>query len=266
MEPATKRRLSHSLEPAPQWLLTMTATIVPAVNAGVKRADPATRLEDYKRALRYWLNYEHPSANRILFLENSGADLASLEEIADRENPSGKQVEFLSLPGNCIPEGRNYGYTEMELLDEGLAASRLRQQSSHMIKVTGRLTFPTLGAALNQLPTVPEVMVDCRKLGFPRRGYDAYTQLFACSHGFYDLVLRDSRLEMNSTDVRLLEHLIYRKVIPFRGQPGIYLRFPRNIEPVGYSGFRATSYRSPKAVMVRGIRGMFRAVAPNYWF
>jgi hypothetical protein len=251
---------------SPRYLLVMTATIIPAANAGVRRADPRLRLEDYKLALRYWLSYEHPAADRILLLENSGADLDELRAIAADENPRGKPVEILSVPGNRIPEGTNYGYTEMQMLDEGLKLSELRKQTTHLVKVTGRLTFPAIGKALDKLTQPFELMVECRKLGFPRRGFDASTQLFVCSHDFYDRVLRDSKKEMNSTDVRLLEHLIFRKVVPFKGQPGIHLRFPCNIEPVGYSGFKSRSYNSPKTVLTRAIRAAMRVVAPGYWF
>jgi len=251
---------------APRYLLVMTATIIPAANAGVRRADPQLRLEDYKQALRYWLHYEHPAADRILLLENSGADLSELRAIAANENPRNKPVEILSVPGNRIPEGTNYGYTEMQMLDDGLAQSQLRRQTTHMIKATGRLIFPALGKALDMIARGVELMVDCRKLGFPRRGFDAAVQLFVCSHDFYDRVLRDSKKEMNSTDVRLLEHLIFRKVIPFKGRPGYYLRFPCNVEPVGYSGFKSRSYRSPKTALTRAIRAALRVIAPGYWF
>jgi len=250
----------------PSYLLVMTATIIPAENARVQRADPRLRLEDYKQALRYWLAYEHPAADRILLLENSGADLSELRTIAAKENPRGKPVEILSVPGNQIPEGTNYGYTEMQMLDEGLSLSLLRRQTTHMVKATGRLIFPALGKALDRIDKPYELMVECRKLGFPRRGYDASTQLFVCSHDFYDRVLRDSKKEMNSTNVRLLEHLIFRKVIPFKGQPGYYLRFPCNIEPVGYSGFKSRSYSSPKAAFTQTIRAALRVIAPGYWF
>jgi hypothetical protein len=255
---------------ARRYLLVMTATIVPAANAGVKRADPKLRLEDYKRALRYWLNYEHPAADRILLLENSSADLGELRAIAADENPRRKPVEILSVIGNRIPEGTNYGYTEMQMLDDGLAVSQLRRETTHMVKATGRLIFPALGKALDRIDGRVgkpfDLMVDCRKLGFPRRGFDAAVQLFVCSHEFYDRVLRDAKKEMNSTDVRLLEHLIFRKVIPFKGRPGYYLRFACNIEPVGYSGFKSRSYDSPKTALTRAMRAALRVIAPGYWF
>lgn len=257
----------------PRYLLVMTATVVPAPNAQVKRSSPRVRLEDYKRALRFWLRYPHAAAERILFLENSGADLSELRAIADEENPLGREVEFLSLPVQEIPPGGNYGYTEMQLLDEGLALSRLRRATTHMIKTTGRLTFPALAKALDRIEKAArktsfgfELMIDCRRLGFPRRGYDARVQLFVCSHDFYDRVLRNANREMNPAGARLLEQLIFRKVIPFLGQPGCYLRFPCNIEPVGYFGCKDRRYDSARTAVSRRIRAILRVVAPGYWW
>ena len=171
-----------------------------------------------------------------------------------KKTPATNPWKSLSIPGNKIPEGRNYGYTEMQLLDDGLSQSRLREETTHMVKVTGRLAFPAIGKALDRIPKPFELMAECRKLGFPRRGFDASSQLFACSHRFYDRILRDSKDEMNSTDIRLLEHLIYRKIIPFKGQPGYHLRFPINIDPVGYSGFKSR-YNSPGRLLCRSRMG-----------
>lgn len=71
---------------------------------------------------------------------------------------------------------------------------------------------------------------------------------------------------MNSTNVRLLEHLIFQKVIPFKGRSGYYLRFPCNIDPIGIFGFKDRSYRSPVSAITRAIRAVLRVIAPNYWF
>jgi len=251
----------------------MTATVTPAPNAGVRRRSPQVRLEDYRRALRFWLNYPHPVAERILFLENSGADLGELERIAAGENPHGREVEFLGLGRQPIPADTNYGYTEMQMLDEGLARSRLRAATTHMVKVTGRLTFPGLGPALDRIALrdgrrgVPlELMIDCRRLGFPRRGHDARVQLFACSHAFYERELRGAQQEMRAGRARLLEQLLFQKGIGYRGQPGYHLRFPANIDPRGHFGFKDRRYDSPGAAAVRGLRAALRVIAPWYWF
>lgn len=249
-----------------RWLLVMTATIEPSPQAVVRRADPALRRADYEQALRFWLHYAHPCASRILFLENSGADLASLRRIVEQENPCGKQVEFLSIPSGPIPAGLNYGFSEMELLDAGLSRSALRPETTHLIKTTGRLIFPALGHALDSLPAVPEMLIDCRRFPWPRQGADARVQLFACSHAFYDQHLRDSRLRMRPDGPRLLEQLLYARVIGCHGQSGVHLRFPCNIDPVGYSGFRASSYQSPGQRVEQWLRAFLRRVAPSFWY
>lgn len=252
--------------PAVTWLLVMTATIEPASNAGVQRADPALRLADYQRALRFWLAEKHASAKRILFLENSGSDLSSLQAIAEQENPARKPVEFLSIPATPIPEGLNYGYSEMELLDSGLDRSELRRSTTHMIKTTGRLIFPALPGALDRLPAAPELLIDCRRFPWPRRGADARVQLFACSHAYYEIHLRGSQRAMHPTSLRLLEQLLYSRVITTQGQPGVYLRFPCNIDPVGYSGFKGRSYQSIGQRFDQATRALLRRIAPSCWY
>ena len=256
---------SESTTPA-QWLLVMTAAIEPSPQATVRRADPALRRADYEQALRFWLRYPHPCASRILFLENSSADLTSLRRIVEQENTLGKQVEFLSIPSGHIPDGLNYGFSEMELLDAGLSRSVLRRETTHMIKTTGRLVFPGLGRALDRLPAAPELLIDCRRFPWPRQGADARVQLFACSHAFYDRHLRDSRLRLRPGGPRLLEQLIYSQVIGCRAEPDVHLRFPCNIDPVGYSGFRASSYQSPGQRAGQLLRALLRRVAPSYWY
>lgn len=251
---------------AATWLLIMTATIQPSPRAGVLRADPALRLADYQRALRFWLGQTHPCAARILFLENSGSDLSSLQAIAQHENPARKLVEFLSIPASPIPEGFNYGYSEMELLDAGLDRSELRRDTTHIIKTTGRLIFPALGHALDLLPAAPELLIDCRRFPWPRRGADARVQIFACSHAYYQSHLRGTHRAMNTTDLRLLEQLLYSRVIPTLGQPGVFLRFPCNIDPVGYSGFKARSYQTVGQRFDQAIRALLRHIAPSCWY
>src|SRR5579875_540446 len=150
----------------PSYLLVLTATIKPAAAAAaeVYRKDPNLRLNDYLNPLRFWIAYPDPRLDKILFLENSGADLSAVRRLVD-ECDSNKQVEILSVPGNNIPPGINYGYGEMEMLDCGLAQSELRRATTHMLKITGRLTFPTVTTLLDRLPATFDVAVDCRNRG-----------------------------------------------------------------------------------------------------
>ena len=117
----------------------------------IDRADPAIRLLDYQQAAPFWLSYPDPRTRRILFIENSGYPLDSLEAIADSENPLHKVTEFISLNCNWYPETSHHGYAEMRMLDLGLQQSRLQRETTHMI----RSPAPHLPGAQQLLDHVP---------------------------------------------------------------------------------------------------------------
>jgi hypothetical protein len=106
------------------YLLVLTATVTPAANAAVKRKDPVERLNDYISSLEYRLECSDERLRSILFLENSGADLAPFRELVQTSNPYSENVELITVPGNQIPAGVNYGYGEMEMRDHGLGSRK----------------------------------------------------------------------------------------------------------------------------------------------
>ena len=146
----------------------MTACIDPSKGSyPLKRADPETRLLDYQISLRYWLNFPDPRLKNILFIENSGYSLATLEKIAREENPIEKQVEFVSLDCNGYPKGIHFGYAELKMLDLGLQASKLREMTTHMIKISGRYRFPSISRLLNRIPDEFDAIADARGSALP---------------------------------------------------------------------------------------------------
>ena len=261
----------------PIYLVVLTATIVPATEY-VSRADPRVRLDDYKSGFRFWLHHPHPRLDKILFLENSGADLSELHAIFSRENRLGKTVEFISVGANRIPAGVHYGYGEMEMLDLGLQQSRLRRQTTHMIKATGRLTFPAIGRLLDRLPEEFKICVECRiptscyrwginPLKILRSRREAYTstQLMIFSHEFYNRELQRLYPTLAATEGRHYETVIYPPILRQEGMPGVFLRWPVDVEPVGIMGHSNKPYGTAKRRMVSRIRTLMRRVAPNFW-
>jgi hypothetical protein len=278
-----RERFVSYMHKMPEYLVVMTASITPAANAETTRRDPRVRLEDYKAALRFWLAQRHSALDRILFLENTGFDLSELRAVARDENPLGKEVEFQSMNATGLPPGMHYGYGEMQMLDEGLTRSYLRQRTTHMIKVTGRLKFPSIGKLLDRLPNQFDVCVECR---VPLQSYrssgigifkaienrvGAYTtcQLMIFSHSFYERELQRLYPELQPTYPgsypRLIEGLIYERVKLFESQQGVYLRWPLNVEPVGHSGQNNKHYNDPKRALIRVSRAAMRILAPRLW-
>lgn len=284
------------LRQSPRYLLVLTATIRPANIPDIHRKDVELRLNDYLTALRFWLSYPDPRLRNILFLENSGHDLSAIDRMVEESN-SGKEVEIISIPGNNIPPGINYGYGELEMLDQGLGRSELRKATTHMVKVTGRLMFPTLTHLLDRLPSSYEVAVDCRNRGRflmilerifkspgaskvnprtiskivrdalsePSKPFTA-CQIMIYSHRFYDHHLRTAYREMRVPYPRLIEDLICDRLVPFKGQDGILLRWPINVEPSGFAGHAGKRYDSIQRIVIRQTRGAMRRLAPNIWF
>src|SRR5687767_13652013 len=91
------------------YCLLLTACIDPnLINEEkniVARIDPRVRLDDYKRALIFWNEYDAPIKS-IVFVENSGADLTEIYELVKGFN---KKVEIIQFKGCSIPKGVHYG-------------------------------------------------------------------------------------------------------------------------------------------------------------
>lgn len=252
-----------------QFLLTMTACVDPSKGDwALVRSDPLVRLRDYEDALRYWLSYADTRIDKILLIENSGYPLDSLKEIADRENPRGKEVEFVSLDCNWYPPGGHYGYAELRMLDLGLQQSKLRSLTTHMIKTSGRFRFSALSRLLDRLPVNFDVAADARIRKVLRQKNERpfiTTQIILFSHGFYERHLQKAYNELGQDGVTFIEWLFYDKLIPLRGTPGIFLRFPCNVDPAGFPAHRARSYTHPIQKTVYAIRGAVRQFFPSCW-
>jgi hypothetical protein len=247
----------------------MTACIDPGKGEyRLARADPKVRLADYAKALRFWLSYADDRIGDILFIENSNYPLDSLRDIAASSNPRGKRVEFVSLDCNWYPPGGHYGYAELRMLDLALPLSRLRQTTTHMIKVSGRLVFPRLTRLLNRLPARFDAVVDTRNWRTPFRRLNqpnVTTQIILFSHEFYERRLQRCYLELEGGPESHMETIFYRKLVSLQGNERIVLRFPCNVSPVGFPAHRNRSYTHPTQRLIDGIRAMARRVAPGWW-
>ena len=252
------------------FLLVMTVCVDPSNgNYQLQRSDPHLRIKDYQAALRFWLQYPDRRIDKILFIENSGYPLDSFQKIVHDENPLNKTVEFVALDCNWYPPGSHYGYAELRMLDLGLQASKLRETTTHMIKVTGRLTFPGLSGLLDRVGTNFDAVADARTWRTPFKRHAVpfvTTQILLFSHRFYQLHLQDAYREMeNSKD--WMESLFYRKLLPFADEESakVRLRFPCNVDPHGQPAHRTLSYTHPKQLAVNAVRGIVRHVAPHWW-
>ena len=247
------------------YLLVLTATITPDSSIRLARSDPGLRRQDYFNAFCYWLNHNDPRLSRILLVENSGADLADFRLVASR---SKKKTEFVSLPAERLPPGLHYGYGELAMLDLALAQSRLRLETTHMIKVTGRLLFPGLPKLLRRLPANFGLAVDARRNLPFRRSANGFipTQLLIASHDFYDFHLRRCYRELKPQYPYYIENLFFDRLRAMHDVQGILWRYPVNCEPLGSAAHAHKRYDHPTRTLITMLRAFFRVVAPGFWF
>src|SRR5262252_2068986 len=142
----------------PEINLLLTATIHVRSTALTARVDPAQRLADYAAALGFWLRVG--GIERIVFCENSGADLAPLQRTAAQLAPD-RHVEWLGFTGAALDPARGKGLGEAQIIEHALAESTSLRGEGFVLKATGRYTVPNVSRVLPQASATPGPDVIC---------------------------------------------------------------------------------------------------------
>jgi len=246
--------------------LIMSATLVPPTTA-VARADPVDRLNDYLDALRYYLALPNTVIDRILFVDNSDADLTPLAELAQHV-PHDKNIELISFEGNDHPYQRGKAYGEFKLMDFGLANTTLFGPDDIVWKTTGRLKFLNLPEMTWRCKTLPfDVLCDLHNVpwvgsGKWRNYHNMDLRVFAFRMRAYDAILRDLwRTREEGFDAEFLYHRMCQKHQDLRILP----RFPLQAQLQGISGRHQRDYRSTSQRTKDAVRSAARRIAPWLW-
>lgn len=253
------------------FALLLTACIMPAdatiQGTNLQRNNPAVRLEDYKKSLIYWLNYKDERIKSIIFVENSGYNLADLRELTAKNNKANREIEFLQFEASAVPPGLHYGYQELEMIDNALAHSKLLHQANYIIKATGRLYFPALSKLLDTIKANQVFISDSRDFDFLNQSHHyVLTTLFIAQKQFYLKYLYKAKDTMVKS-TSLMELLFYHILKPLHNTAPekVVLRFPFNVNPVGVSATLNKSYVSKKQKIVFMFRGVCRVLFPSFW-
>jgi hypothetical protein len=229
------------------------------------RSDSNLRLSDYSNAFRYWLSYKEAKITHIIFVENSGYDLAELKKIAANENVYDRIIEFIQFKAITIPEGLHYGYSELEILDKAFDLSKSISETDSFIKVTGRLYFPNLSKLLKRIPNSRDVTIDFRDYKFfeIKKQY-ALTTLIVIKNDFYSRKLYGIKSSMNKERLSLFETLYYEVLEELSlSNRNIVTRFPINVDPVGIGAHWNSNYNSLLKKAFNYTRGLLRVVYPS---
>jgi hypothetical protein len=252
----------------------MTACVNPGSSGKhVLRSDPQLRLSEYQRAAEYWVSLADPHCERVIMLENSGFDLSSLVDTVTSNPRSRRPFDAFNMGSNDVPDGVHYGFAELSMLDEAAERLPLWNASTLLVKVTGRLVFPSLPSLMNSAGSSVQFLGDARNRNLPARRTSENgaltTQVFAFTPQFYGSHLRDLKGEMTreSNFSSHIETMIYRKAFQARalGSPGVILRFPVQCDPVGYGATHNLHYGHGRDRWKSGVRRVARRVLPWAW-
>ena len=259
------RRLQDPGAPA---LVLLTATITPPPGVpALARTDPTERLEDYRRALEFYIGLPESAVDRIVFAENSAGDLSPLERVVEGV-AEGKDVELVSIDGPDYPVQHGRGVGETRLIEAALSQSRLLRglgDDGRFWKITGRLRFTNLERLIATSPEACALYADFRR--FPRPWVD--TRVFACTPAAFrglfvprlDLMRQD---KLDRQGYSAPEQRLFRELLAERGRWRIVPRL--RVEPAiqGYSGFDE-DYARPARRLWSGVRAIARKVIPGLW-
>ncbi len=120
-------------------LLVITAAVDPGENAGVVQVDGvASRRQQYYDGLEQCIRTK--AFQKIVFCDNTGANLDDLRPLENLAKDYGVQIEILGFKvSEREIETFGKGYGEGKIMEYVLANSQLAKQSTYLVKLTGRL-------------------------------------------------------------------------------------------------------------------------------
>ncbi|MFV8393001.1 hypothetical protein [Flavobacterium sp. LB2P6] len=243
-------------------VVILTACISPQnINLKSFRSDPEIRLNDYLISLKRWLYLKCDYLDAIIFVENSNTDLSRLKELVLNDNLYNRKIEFLSFQESPRPEGVNYGYSEMEIIDFAFDQSKLLPKYDFFIKATGRLFFTNLSRLLKyNAKNNYDFIGDCRDFKFfNKEQHYLNTTLFITKNEFYKINLYNMKNAL--LDGSLMENLYFEIL---KNKKNVKNRFPFNVDRIGYGAHSNVNYNSLSRLLNSKFRSVIRVLFPNF--
>lgn len=212
-------------------ILLLTGTIQPNSLDVLAVKDPETRKQHYLDAISYYLEY---TPYKIIFSENSGTSLAEYFPVSDR-------LEFLTFQSPTISPDKGKGWKELEIIDFTLKNSRLIEDRSLIVKITGRLkvlNIKKLAGPAKDMMLSNDGFVYCNI--YQRLKMDSRCFLFTREFWPY--------LQEKGKSINLgfsFEKALWQAVVEFKTNgKGIYKQFSQPLRIKGISGGFGIPYKN----------------------
>jgi len=252
----------------PRNALLLSATINPMPGLpALARTDPAQRLQDYARALSFYVQHLHKGTiDLIVFAENSLADLSELRALVDKAGVADR-VEFVSFYGLDFPPTRGRGYGEFMLVEHAMEHSqRLNKGQGWVVwKCTGRYVIQNFDKLVRSRPASADLYCHCRN--HPQKWCELYALAWT-AEGYQRLIkgIHPKLANDMTPGVHTFEEVQFRGIIDAaRGSLKLVQRF--KVVPLidavrGWDNSKySVKWYSPK-ILSRRVAGV---VAPWLW-
>lgn len=209
--------------------LVLHATVDPGGVVFVKRVDPRERFEDCRRALKLWV--QRDDFDKLVFVENSGYDIAPLQEIVEESPLNSDAVEFLSFDGQDFPRELGKGYGETLNFQHVLDNSKILDEDDRLIRSNGRYYVQNMHAFFEALQPPTEMLTefheyltyaDVTVLG----GTIEFFRKYICPFGW----------DVNDSNGYYMEHAYARAVHQALADGLVWRPFPEPPSVIGFSG------------------------------
>lgn len=249
-------------------ILLLTATITPKTGVpNLRRTDPKIRLQDYKKALEFYLSKVNKCCHGIVFAENSNSDISELKNLVEKYQLT-DQVEFVVFDGLNYPPHYDRGYGEFKLLDYAMEHSKLiNRERQHAViwKITGRYITVNLDKIIQSQSNQFDIYCNCRN--YPKRWVDTYILAWTpeaynkCIRGIYE------RLKLNIPGIppkAAAEEILRGHLDLWIREINLVQRFKITPEIEGARGADNKGY-SAENLWKFQLRNVFNALFPWIW-
>jgi hypothetical protein len=244
-------------------LLILTATIAPPLNAPqLARTDPKIRLNDYRKALEFYLSYlVEGKIYGLVFAENSASDISELQNLCFEYDVIDK-IEFISFSGLDYPPSYGRGYGEFKMIEYVMEHSQLIQklpERANIWKVTGRYIIRNLE---NVLKTRPSSDFYCQCRDIPMYWIDLY--VLCWNKKAYDVILKNIYQLIREDNVAVSAEQLFRKILDEQNSDLKVVKRLRAIpELEGIRGYDNQVYQSKKVKLL--LRKVVNFLVPWLW-
>jgi hypothetical protein len=261
-----KKFVNRSLQKKPFNVLLLTATITPPSGVPLlERTDPQLRLQDYEKALQFYLQFVNKGIDAIIFAENSNSDVSSLRSIVEQLGLA-DAVEFLVFDGLDYPISYGRAYGEFSLINYTMRNSQtiaVHKENLLVWKITGRYLIRNLAQIIAYKPSNTDLYVNSRK--FPIPWADMYLLVWTLKayKDFLSLILDDMIAE--PTLQVHPEQVFINLIEQYSGDLKMQRRF--NVTPLidGARGSDNQNYSQGRSLRKYYIRSFANKLLPWLW-